>query len=78
MSETVYLIWAKEGEWDDPSLLAARKNPDSAKAWCNEERKLDGGDPVSWTSHPDGWVSGVSRIPQGKRFYYIQPMKVEE
>ncbi len=45
----IWLVWLREGEWGDTSLMdPAHLTRERAMAWCNENRMLYGGDPVTW------------------------------
>lgn len=87
----VWLTWVKDGEWGDVNLVdPAHRTREAAMAWCDENRKLENGDPVKWQvtggDYPEDY--GESRhvkVDVGKgrphvttRFYCLQVMKLED
>jgi hypothetical protein len=89
----VWLVWLRDGEWDDTNLMdPAHRSRKNAMAWCNENRKLSGGDPIQWhlSSGADpadyGESGNVVILPAARgtkqiketRNYYLQVMKVAD
>jgi hypothetical protein len=82
----IWLIWLRVGEYGDTELMAARKSRESAVAWCDENRKLENGDPIQWSDANDEEY-GESRnvvldLLRGEKlrtvnFYSLQVMKLE-
>jgi len=45
----IWLVWLRDGEYGDTNLMdPAHRTREAAMAWCNENRKLSGGDPIKW------------------------------
>lgn len=91
----VWLVWLRDGEWGDTNLMdPAHRSREAAMAWCNENRKLAGGDPVQWAQRSSGGVvteyyGSSSRCVivsayRGRkeitetRFYSFQVMRLED
>lgn len=89
----VWLVWLQDGEYGDTNMMdPAHGSRASAMAWCDENRKLSGGDPVQWgrsrgADPADYGESGhVVILPAfrgrkemtGTRYYSLQVMKVAD
>lgn len=87
----VWLVWLRDGEWGDTNLMdPAHRTQESAMAWCNENRKLSGGDPIQWTRGADPADYGESKHVvtlaafRGRkeitetRYYSLQVMKLAD
>jgi len=45
----IWLVWMRDGEYGDTNLMdPAHRTREAAMAWCNENRKLECGDPIQW------------------------------
>jgi hypothetical protein len=45
----IWLVWLRDGEQGDTVLNGpAHRTREGARAWCNENRKLEHGDPIEW------------------------------
>jgi hypothetical protein len=86
MAEEAWVAWVRTGEWGDSELQPlAWRTLKGAKRWCNENRKLEEGTPVTWHQLHDGEVQGTCTVrvtyPAGKkaeRVYLLQPVKLED
>ena len=91
MRQEIWLVWLGEYE---PELIAARTSRESAVKWCNEHRKLSGGDPVTWNGDsgtsrfrvsapmhdvtPSGKLSKVNRKISGTFVYTLEKFLLED
>jgi hypothetical protein len=86
----IWLVWLRDGEYGDTNLMnPAHRTRSSAMAWCNENRKLEGGDPIKWevSRGADPVDYGESQhivLDLGRtkhrttRFYSLQVMKLDD
>ncbi len=80
LPDTVFLVWVREGKYGDSEPKVVRASLPGAQAWCNENRKLQGADPIQWSDYADG-VGGearCSRGPVGEFHYYIESLPFGE
>lgn len=85
--KTIWVIEVAEGDYPDYfETLAARGSLESAKAWCNESRKLRKADPIIWDMYRDGSATGRCMQPyenRGKKYkilvtYMLNPVPYDE
>lgn len=88
----IWLVWVRDGEYGDTNLMdPAHATRASAMAWCNENRKLESGDPITWQVSRGGVRSGEDYgesanivLDRGRtklrttRHYSLQVMKRED
>lgn len=80
-----WLTWVRDGEWGDTDLLAVNLTQEGARKWCNENRRLSDGTPITWKEYPDQ-VAGMSRVVLDlshrkvtiERHYFLEPRLLGE
>lgn len=75
--DQVFLVWLREGTYGDTEPKAVRASKEGAVSWCNEHRKLQGADPVTWVSpEPAEGPAGdaKARDSYGNYHYFIESM----
>jgi hypothetical protein len=86
MSETIWLISATSDPYDGATPLAARRKLDSAKHYCDENRKLHEAKdysvgPITWEAERNGEITGkavITFIFHGKKDKLTQLYILEE
>lgn len=84
----------QNGEYGDPELQqVARRTEEGAKRWCNENRKLENGNPIQWVPecrsgqviHGTTTVTVQAQAPgkkpysmRIKRTYYLERLSVKD